>query len=350
MEIKPIETQYNGYRFRSRLEARWAVFFDSLGIIYEYEKEGYDLGFNNITNETVYYLPDFYLPKYKYWVEIKSTKGLNDKELVKLEKFSLKLTNNSNLGTLIVLMGEPYVGKYIAESVLRGSMWGICPLTEKLDLYKPGSWPGEETIDCNECKSKCSLYHNSSGGENKNEMYQGGLCFSKKPFSIFKHPNIIKAYQAARSARFEFGESGQITEKKDIKPLTEFELFKYRYFMRANGYLMEEICNSIKNDSPSEIRERFESLPIIPEIQITEKDFIEYNIYRKYKHKVGYTIKPQNRIKQIERRFDLNEWLFLLGTVNEDTIAVDKLKKQKAEANKKRYPFIYARVDEKEED
>lgn len=27
MSIKPIETVYKGYRFRSRLEARWAVFF-----------------------------------------------------------------------------------------------------------------------------------------------------------------------------------------------------------------------------------------------------------------------------------------------------------------------------------
>lgn len=41
MEIKPIETYYNGYRFRSRLEARWAVFFDALGVRYEYEPEGY---------------------------------------------------------------------------------------------------------------------------------------------------------------------------------------------------------------------------------------------------------------------------------------------------------------------
>ena len=348
MEIKPIETQYNGYRFRSRLEARWAVFFDSLGINYEYEKEGYDLGFNDITNETVYYLPDFYLPEYNYWVEIKSTKGLNDEELVKLEKFSLKLTNNSNLGTLIVLIGEPYFGKYIAESVLRGSMWGICPLTEKLDLYIPGSWPGEETIDCNECKSRCSLYRNPSGGKNKNGRYHGGICFSKKPFSIFEHPDIIKAYQAARSARFEFGECGIIPAKKDIKPLTEFELFKYRYFMRANSYLMEEICNSIENDSPSEIRECFESLPIIPKIQITEKDFIEYNIYRNVGPTAGYVIKPHNIIKKIEHDFDLNEWLFLLGTVKEDTIAIDKLKKQRAEANKKRYPFIYALIEEED--
>ena len=51
--IKAIETIYKGYKFRSRLEARWAVFFDSAGIEWEYEKEGYDLG------ECGWYLPDF---------------------------------------------------------------------------------------------------------------------------------------------------------------------------------------------------------------------------------------------------------------------------------------------------
>ena len=31
MSLRPIETHYNGYRFRSRLEARWAVFFEAMG-------------------------------------------------------------------------------------------------------------------------------------------------------------------------------------------------------------------------------------------------------------------------------------------------------------------------------
>ena len=35
MSIKAIETKYNGFRFRSRLEARWAIFFDSIGLKYE---------------------------------------------------------------------------------------------------------------------------------------------------------------------------------------------------------------------------------------------------------------------------------------------------------------------------
>lgn len=58
MGIKAIETIYNGYKFRSRLEARWAVFFDALGIKYEYEPEGYELP------DGTKYLPDF---KVKCW-------------------------------------------------------------------------------------------------------------------------------------------------------------------------------------------------------------------------------------------------------------------------------------------
>ena len=30
--IKAIQTEYNGIKFRSRLEARWAVFFDAVGV------------------------------------------------------------------------------------------------------------------------------------------------------------------------------------------------------------------------------------------------------------------------------------------------------------------------------
>lgn len=59
-DIKAIETIYNGYRFRSRLEARWAVFFDALGIEYEYEPEGFSLDYG------IRYLPDFAL-KNVHW-------------------------------------------------------------------------------------------------------------------------------------------------------------------------------------------------------------------------------------------------------------------------------------------
>lgn len=50
-----IPSSYNGIKFRSRLEARWAVFLDEIGVNYFYEHEGYQL-------KSGWYLPDFYLP------------------------------------------------------------------------------------------------------------------------------------------------------------------------------------------------------------------------------------------------------------------------------------------------
>lgn len=61
----PIPTTYNGVTFKSRLEARWAVFFEQQHIAYLYEYEGYDLG------DAGMYLPDFWLPDDGYYVEIK---------------------------------------------------------------------------------------------------------------------------------------------------------------------------------------------------------------------------------------------------------------------------------------
>jgi hypothetical protein len=74
--IKAIETIYKGYRFRSRLEARWAVFFDGLGIQWEYEPEGFEktLAYeaNGIEKVTTYrWLPDFFLPHQSIWCEVK---------------------------------------------------------------------------------------------------------------------------------------------------------------------------------------------------------------------------------------------------------------------------------------
>lgn len=50
--IRPIPTRYDGYHFRSRNEAKWAIFFKKLGIPYRYETERYHV--NGVT-----YLIDF---------------------------------------------------------------------------------------------------------------------------------------------------------------------------------------------------------------------------------------------------------------------------------------------------
>src|SRR5690606_1394774 len=41
--MTPIQTEYRDCHFRSRLEARWAVLFDAMGLAWEYELEGFDL-------------------------------------------------------------------------------------------------------------------------------------------------------------------------------------------------------------------------------------------------------------------------------------------------------------------
>ena len=89
-EIKAIQTEYKGYLFRSRLEARWAVFFDACGVDWEYEPEGYDLG------NGLYYLPDFLLhgvtvnhgcfeKNCDIYVEVKGQ--MNDVDAEKIKRF-----------------------------------------------------------------------------------------------------------------------------------------------------------------------------------------------------------------------------------------------------------------------
>jgi hypothetical protein len=73
--IKPIETRYAGCRFRSRLEARWAVFFDHVGVRWEYEPQGFVVAGRA-------YLPDFLLPDCGTWVEVKGSGEHLDKPLM----------------------------------------------------------------------------------------------------------------------------------------------------------------------------------------------------------------------------------------------------------------------------
>jgi len=51
--IKALPSFYAGVKFRSRMEARWARYFDLIGVEWEYEPEGYALPSGN-------YCPDFF--------------------------------------------------------------------------------------------------------------------------------------------------------------------------------------------------------------------------------------------------------------------------------------------------
>lgn len=88
--IKAIETYYNGYRFRSRLEARWAVLMDALYVPYDYEPQGYTL------SDGTPYLPDFWLSTSHTWLEIKPTAPLPEER----DKIGLLASGTDSIGML----------------------------------------------------------------------------------------------------------------------------------------------------------------------------------------------------------------------------------------------------------
>ena len=105
--IKALPTKYKDTTFRSRLEARYACFFDHLGIEWVYEKEGYDLG------DGVWYLPDFYLPQFGggVHVEVKYQGG----DMSKAYKFVVATGND-----IWLCEGMPSAKRYAIVTKVEG--------------------------------------------------------------------------------------------------------------------------------------------------------------------------------------------------------------------------------------
>jgi len=85
VEIKAIQAHYKGYKFRSRLEARWAIWLDNINEKWEYEAEGFQIG-------KMRYLPDFFLPDRNIFVEVKgpSYSDVDRQKVLALEEASKK--------------------------------------------------------------------------------------------------------------------------------------------------------------------------------------------------------------------------------------------------------------------
>ena len=151
---RAIETRYKGYRFRSRLEARWAVFFDALGINWEYETEGFELPSGR-------YLPDFYLPNGVItWVEVKA----GDPTPAELQKFKELCGAKRDYG--LIVSGPPADQRWVHIDK-RGAL-GDC-----------SDWQSDT------CTGSTLAHH---------------LSTDRREFD--------RAAMAARGARFEHGESG----------------------------------------------------------------------------------------------------------------------------------------------
>lgn len=200
--MKALETRYAGCRFRSRLEARWAVFFDHMGIEWQYEPQGFDI-------EGTPYLPDFHLPKTRTWVEVKgSEEDFRDHEA--LYAYAL------DFGGYLPDVGNSW-----------GSERGLLILGDIPRLQERRSAIGSKY---RQCPAHPLLQHNegvlvswASFGESGlwARSHGDGTCSTAPDLPtidgswtgehVFSAPTPRKAeraYIAARSARFEHGESG----------------------------------------------------------------------------------------------------------------------------------------------
>ena|SRR5258708_5909504 len=167
---QPIETAYNGYRFRSRLEARWAVFFDALGLRYEYEKEGFDLG------EAGRYLPDFWLPDLECWLEVKPHGVIDASASRKIRRFA------QSGESIVVALGPPHDRRTYPNMAL-------C----RLGANGAVEVQYVEFALCVSCGDRISLVR----------VYGDIVDFG----------GLRAAEDRAKAARFEFGESGHVSRQ-----------------------------------------------------------------------------------------------------------------------------------------
>ena len=110
--MQAIETEYRGYKFRSRLEARWAVFFDEIGARWEYEPEGF------VLEDGTKYLPDFLLHGVRgrgaakngdIYIEVKG--ALTQEDLHKVELFSMPIIIFGQIPDATLRKGQYYNGE-----------------------------------------------------------------------------------------------------------------------------------------------------------------------------------------------------------------------------------------------
>lgn len=194
--MKAIETMYNGYRFRSRLEARWAVFFDSMGIRYEYEPEGFEMELaGNDGTITLRYLPDFYFPDFKLYGEVKPAGHQGELSKDDVERMSWFVDYGGPLSNGLIFLGYIPSPKNIwmfEYAILRwhgeGLEWGYVEANDDAVPIMNSFW-------------NLGYYSAPFSFEDKADLVLTTTASMDKGTSL---PRITKALTRARQARFEF--------------------------------------------------------------------------------------------------------------------------------------------------
>lgn len=206
--IKPIETCAYGNRFRSRLEARWAVFLTTLEVRWEYEREGY-------VTDAGPYLPDFWLPEVRggIWLEIKpfttpevdgSWGSLWDDPILyafDAANADCRLFVAHGLPDLHELLTDRHTLLYpqgwIEGCAEQSMQFCVCPICGAVGLEFDGRAARIDACDTTKATQPWLI---SSGHEDK--------CYNAVD------PRILTALTAARSARFEHGETPRLRPRR----------------------------------------------------------------------------------------------------------------------------------------
>jgi hypothetical protein len=202
--MKAIETKYKGYRFRSRLEARWAVFFDALGVKWEYEPEGFDMGIAG------WYLPDFRVTspqKLITWYEVKPTKENDDGKMKSLERFyyASPKDDEAQRDSFVVLCGDPL--EFMGNEPYKC----VCPRCGTIDSSMTRI--DGESYYCYPCDTDTPC---GSGNPPEKGIIDDIVVYPHKGFLLLLDPHsidnwsyhVLLAAEKARQARFEHGECG----------------------------------------------------------------------------------------------------------------------------------------------
>lgn len=195
-DIKPIETVYAGCHFRSRLEARWAVFFDTLGVQWEYEPQGYELSSGSR------YLPDFYLPGTDQWVEVKGV--LSHADFIRIATAAVEFPvadRPLQIRPGVLLLGAiPKPGVQATHSRMAALADDV--LWQSVFFTSAGAARpiGDSAV--------FRLDGMAGLTEQATRVLRGGALAAVGEEHLSLAPEVDAAYQAARSARFEHGEQG----------------------------------------------------------------------------------------------------------------------------------------------
>lgn len=217
--MQAIETEYNGHHFRSRLEARWAVFFDHMKWKWQYEPQGYDIG-------GARYLPDFFVVPLG-WVEVKGSSAPRDLTRLiaasgvdglpwhpgdnsiapgavreRAPGFELDKSTNPIWSRILVLGDIPGSLKPWTHLQL-GTTQGDVTTYRRVHLAPGGTMPIHHWLAA------------QPGWRHGNWDHAEGLLKIYPHGSYWRYlslpPEVERGYAAARSARFEHGHSGAVS-------------------------------------------------------------------------------------------------------------------------------------------